>query len=110
MRLPSCAVTKIRKSFALHAAGELDKHSSLYEAVHVAHCYYDGNADLAQAMLLRDIELNFEKVGVYRSNFSYRNYQCCERAREKAAIGMVVHRLIASFKRSDYVTLSFSEA
>ncbi len=110
MRLPSSIVAKVRESFVLYSMGELDKESSLYEVVHVAHCYYGGNTDLAQVMLLRDIEMNFEKLGVYRSSFSYRKYQCCARSREKAPIGKVVRQLLADFARSDYVTLSFSEA
>ena len=110
MRLPSSIVAKVRESFALYAEGGLDRESPLYEVVHVAHCYYDGNTDLAQVMLLRDLESNFEKLGVYRSSFSYRNYQCCERVTEKTAIATGFHKLVAGLMRRDYVTLSFSEA
>lgn len=107
MRLPSSIAAKIREGFVLYASGDLDKDSPLFEIVHVAHSYYAGNTDLAQAMVLRDIERNYEELGVYKSSFSYRKYPGCERAREKASLGKVVPKLIASLARSDYVELTF---
>ena len=108
MHLPSAVAAKIREGFVLYAAGDLAKDSALYEVIHVANCYYNGNTDLAQAMLLRDVERNYQKQGVYKSGFSCRRYECCERAREKAGLCKLIARLVASFGRSDYVELNFT--
>lgn len=108
MCLPSPVAAKIKEAFALYAAGELKVDSALYEVIHVTNCYYAGNSDLAKLMLLRDIERNYEKSGRYETGFSYRRYECCRRAEEKAGLCRMIARLVAGFARSDYVTLTFS--
>lgn len=108
MRLATPVAAKIREGFVRYAAGDLDRNSSLYQVVHVALCYYGGNTDLAQAMLLRDIERNYEKLGVYRSSFSYRRYDCCKLAEEKGGLCKLLARMIASLASSDHVELSFA--
>lgn len=104
MRLPTSFIAKIREGFVLYAAGSLNRQSPLYEVVHVAYSYYDGNTDLAQLMVLRDLECNYEELGVYKSSFSYRKYHGVAGAREKASFG----KLIASLARSEYVKLDLS--